>query len=114
MTIKPCKTCGRNFMPTNLGQWTDEHCNVCINAYKNKTQSIYNPGGFVKTDVQILVTVPREVHIKIEEICMNEGKSFSEFFLDLYKLRIFEAPTQGLFEETTLTHKPIKKIKEKK
>ena len=85
--LKPCKTCGRNFMPTNIGEYDNDHCNVCINSYKNKMPKKTKKEIDMETSVKILIEVPREMHIRIEEICMNEGTSFSEFFMNLLKLR---------------------------
>lgn len=56
-------------------------CNNCIlkEEQRNPRKEV------VKMDcVEILIKCPRQDQIEIEEICINEGKDFTRYFLELH------------------------------
>lgn len=73
----PCHACGFNFMRHTR---EEIYCNNCRDKNIPKKE---NPK--MDTDPKILITIPTEVQIDIEEICINEGISFSGYFLNLYR-----------------------------
>jgi hypothetical protein len=75
MNPVPCRNCGYNFMRTTEEIRKDfRHCHNC----KKKEDK---PMG----EVQILVKCPQKIHAEIEEICINKGIDFSEYFISMHK-----------------------------
>jgi hypothetical protein len=87
------------------------YCNCCINSYFKKQN---NKEEKKMSEVQILITFPGEEHIKIEEICMNEGLSFSDYFLALHKIRNGENKPKKETEYEAIPSTNLIKKKDKK
>lgn len=79
MTPIPCIYCGINFMKRFE---EDRVCNNCSLRFSKvnipQPASIPNKGS-VKTQIEI----PDQLYKQIEEYCINEGISLSEYFLGL-------------------------------
>ena len=74
MTPIPCSHCGMNFMRRDLNPDAPKLCNNCLKPKENNVST-----------VKILLECDRQTQIDIEEICINEGINFSEYFLELHK-----------------------------
>jgi hypothetical protein len=104
----PCAHCGTLFMRQTTDTEAPKLCNNCIlKAAKTYTHIGTNP----MSKVTIMLECDREIHIAIEEICLNKGISFSEYFLNLHALN-----TQVEWKvkpDLEITDKPqqIKKVK---
>lgn len=83
----PCAQCGTNFMRHNLDPEFPKLCNNCL--YKAQQNQ---PKGEKKSmaDMKILIEVDRQTNIEIEEKCMNEGITISEYFMRLHRANISE------------------------
>jgi hypothetical protein len=57
-------------------------CNSC-----EVRENIRNPKGKEMQTVGILIQVPKETQIEIEEYCIANGKDFSKYFLELHLAR---------------------------
>ena len=77
----PCAHCGTNFMRHDLSYEAPKLCNNCSHRESQKNKEVKN-----MCDITILIECDRQTQIEIEEICVNEGISFSKYFLDLHKL----------------------------
>lgn len=76
----PCSHCGGNFMRTTTDPDSPKLCNNCLVREEKR-----NPRKEEVMDtVDILIRCPREDQIEIEEICINQGKDFSRYFLELH------------------------------
>lgn len=69
----PCSKCGINFMKQDQNPETPNLCNNCIKPEKKPID-----------EITILIKCDAETQKMIEEICINEGISFSEYFLKLH------------------------------
>ena len=75
----PCVYCGNNFMLHDLNPGVPRYCNNCIKYYKKPITEETKV-----SKIEIIITCEREDQIEIEEICINEGISFSEYFMRLH------------------------------
>ena len=76
----PCAHCGNNFMRQTLDPEAPRLCNSCkLREDKRNPQKEDN-----MTTIDIVITVPREDHIAIEEHCINQGMDLSRYFLELH------------------------------
>ena len=90
----PCANCGRNFMRKTP---TTKLCNSC------EKKPIVD-----ENKIKILIECDKKNHGEIEEKCVNEGITFSQYFMSLhneYKKNIEEIP------ETILPKKRVKNEK---
>lgn len=76
----PCAHCGFNFMRVDLNPDKQPLCNNCL--IKEELRS--PPKEKNMEYIEIKIQIPLEEHKEIEEICINEGISFSSYFLSLY------------------------------
>lgn len=76
----PCAHCGFNFMRVDLNPDKQPLCNNCFVKEELRNPKQEKP---MKT-IEIKIQIPLEEHKEIEEICINEGLSFSSYFLSLY------------------------------
>lgn len=81
MSPIPCAHCGHNFMRHSIDPETPKLCNNCK-----------KPGKKDMNSVTIMIVCDRQTQIDIEEICINEGIDFSEYFLRLHKNKIETIP----------------------
>jgi hypothetical protein len=92
----PCAHCGNNFMRHNLNPELPRLCNNCEIREEKR-----NPKEKKMETIDIVLTVPREDHIAIEEHCINHGIDFSKYFLELHKANtIFERESKRLSENS--------------
>jgi len=108
----PCSHCGNNFMmPTNNLE-APKLCNNCIIREDRRT----NKGEKKMDIVSILIECPREIQVEIEEICINQGVNFTQYFLGLHDCTTRELhETEVLFDARNLKEKNEEsEIKEKK
>lgn len=70
----PCMNCGINFMRQDINPEAPRLCNNCK---KPKVKNM--------SDIQIIIECDRQTQIEIEEICINKGINFSQYFIDLHK-----------------------------
>ena len=63
---------------------TPNVCNNCIKPEKKPAD-----------EVNILITCARKTQIEIEEICINQGVSFSQYFLSLHGLNLIDLKMEG-------------------
>lgn len=66
----PCSNCGRNFMRKTP---TTKLCNCC------EKKPIFD-----ENKIKILIECDKNIHGKIEEECVNSGRTFSQYFIDIY------------------------------
>lgn len=76
----PCSKCGINFMRQDLNPETP---NICNNCFKPEKKPI--------DEISILITCDVATQRAVEEICVCEGISFSEYFLALHKLNLIDS-----------------------
>jgi len=77
----PCAHCGHNFMrPTNDPE-APKLCHNCSIREDKRT----NKGENKMSNVDILITCPRDLQIEIEEHCINQGVDFTKYFLGLHR-----------------------------
>lgn len=89
----PCAHCGHNFMRRDLNPEAEKLCNNCLYKQEQKKPK----GQQTMSEIQILITCERQTQIEIEEICMNQGIDFSQYFLNLHKLNtLFEKERERL------------------
>lgn len=114
MSPTVCMYCGLNFMKK-----FDED-NVCNNCCRRFTPANVTPSIPTKRTVKAQIEMPDEIYKKIEEYCINEGISFSTYFLGLshyFKkkeciIEEVEQETEPLFlsnmeKKTPINDKPI-------
>lgn len=114
MPPKPCAHCGLNFFKSTHELITTNLCNNCLNkSQKNPNNEVIMTNLDI---VSILIELPLKMQIEIEELCINEGISFSKYFINLH-----EAATHGDSEENqakrymeNAINKDFKKNKSKK
>lgn len=78
----PCAHCGNNFMRHDLDPEAPKLCNNCLIRENIRTKK---KDDNTMDSIDILVKCPREIQNEIEEICINEGISFSQYFLNLHE-----------------------------
>lgn len=78
----PCAHCGNNFMRHNLDPEAPKLCNNCSLRETLRTKK---KDDSTMDTIDILVKCPREIQNEIEELCINEGISFSQYFLNLHE-----------------------------
>lgn len=91
----PCAHCGVNFMRRDLHIDAPKICNNCI-----LKDQIRNPKKEVKVDkIQVVLEVDQKTHAEIEEICINKGMTFSEYFLNLHDSENIKVPMRAKMSE---------------
>ena len=75
----PCAHCGVNYMRHSLDPEAPKLCNNCQNTVQQKPKE--KPPV---TDIKVIIMMPSKLQAEIEEICINEGVDFSEYFLNLH------------------------------
>jgi hypothetical protein len=81
----PCAHCGTNFMRRDLNPDAPKLCNNCEYNNKQKEQNRINNKEKNASEIQFLFTCDRKTQIEIEEYCMNEGISISQYFIRLHQ-----------------------------
>jgi len=76
----PCNHCGYNFMRQNLEPDAPRLCNSC-----EVRENIRNPQGKKMDTIGILIQCPKDEHIVIEELCINQGIDLTKYFLKLHR-----------------------------
>ena len=71
----PCSHCGFNFMRRDLSPTAKKLCNNCLLKIKK---------GEKLSDITIRIECDKQTQIDIEEICLNNGIDFSQYFLRLH------------------------------
>lgn len=107
----PCMHCGNNFMRHTNDPEAAKLCNNC-----SVRENIRNPKGKEKMEmITIQIECPRQIQIEIEEICINKGVNFSEYFLDLHEQCTREIHSvEKLFAPEGFIESESKKSKSKK
>ncbi len=76
----PCAHCGGNFMRPTIDPEAPKLCNNCLVREEKR-----NPQTkATMSNVNILLTCPKDVQIEIEELCINKGIDFTRYFLELH------------------------------
>ena len=76
----PCSHCGNNFMRPTIDPEAPKLCNNCSVREEKR-----NPKKVDKmTKIGILIQCPQDVHVEIEELCINRGIDLTKYFLDLH------------------------------
>lgn len=73
----PCNHCGYNFMRQTIDPEAPRLCNSCNIKEQSRTQK----GEKLET-IDILIKVPKDIYVKIEEICINKGINITRYFTD--------------------------------
>lgn len=93
----PCAWCGVNFM-IHRNKKLCNSCELKENAKK---------GVKTVSKINVVIELESSVHAKIEEICMNLGMDFTEYFLMLHNERLIKE--RGLEESGDTSRKRRKK-----
>jgi hypothetical protein len=81
MPPKPCGDCGINFMKVA----EEKLCHTCIRKEKERENKYKKE--YVNMDlIRINIEMDKKTQAEIEEICINDGINFSDYFLELHKL----------------------------
>lgn len=75
----PCNHCGYNFMRRDLTPDAPRLCNGC-----EVRENQRNPKGKKMDTIGILIQCPKDEHIVIEELCINQGIDLTRYFLELH------------------------------
>lgn len=86
MSPQTCKNCGMLFMNPHVGIDTPRLCNNCT-----------KPGEKNMSELEIKIKIPHKVASIIEEKCINQGISISDYFLSLIN---FGPGPQDEFEDS--------------
>ena len=89
---KTCMHCGVNFMKRNPKDEQEKICNSCQNKENQKKGSQNMSSDNVK--IEITIDLNHSEFSKLEELCNNQGMSFSEYFLSLHTLNTNEVCKQ--------------------
>lgn len=81
-----CSHCGFLFMRRDLSLDAPRVCNCCENKEKMRNKTKGESDMEPKNKIQI--ECDQATHAKLEEVCINLGMSFSEYFLDLHHKRM--------------------------
>lgn len=78
----PCSHCGGNFMRPTLDPEAPKLCNNCLlrEEKRNPTKK-----ENMEQTIDIKITCPIKIHNEIEEFCINNGITLSNYFLDLHR-----------------------------
>jgi len=79
----PCAHCGVNYMRHSLDPEAPKLCNNCTNTIQQKPKE-----KIPVTDIKVIIMMPSKIQAEIEEICINMGVDFSEYFLSLHRLSV--------------------------
>lgn len=82
----PCAHCGTNFMRRDLNPDAPKLCNNCEYNNRQREQNRINNKEKSNSQIQLLITCDRSTQIEVEEICMNQGLSISEYFIRMHKI----------------------------
>lgn len=81
MPPKPCGDCGINFMSVA----EEKLCHTCIGKAKEREER--NKKAIKCMDkMKINIECDPRIQAEIEEICINKGINFSQYFLELHTL----------------------------
>ncbi len=76
---KPCMYCGVNFMKKKHWDEKEKTCHSCtLKMNKKKSKE-------VKTMIKIAIDCTPDEHLQLETICFSQGKTFSDYFMDLHR-----------------------------
>lgn len=99
MLPKNCLNCGFLFMPHNP-KIDIKYCNNCISKYEKKEEK-------KSVETKMLITLTSRQAIEIEEICINDGITISEYFSKLHEST--KPLNENEYEEKKTTKKKEKK-----
>lgn len=74
-------------MRRDLARDAPRICNSCVIKEKKRT----NQGDIPVSEMQIIIKCSQEEHAKIEELCVNKGINYSDYFMGLHQLNIQES-----------------------
>jgi hypothetical protein len=101
----PCAHCGVNFMRQSIDPEAPKLCNTCVIRDQQR-----NPKKVVQTmeKTKLLIEVDRKTQVEVEEICINEGISMSDYFMRIHhEARCKSYPTVESFNlPQKSTHSP--------
>lgn len=79
----PCFHCGTNFMRISNDPEASRLCNNCMVLEQKRT-----PKEVIKSDtIGITIQCSRGVHAEVEDICVNNGWTYSDYFSKLHSKR---------------------------
>lgn len=84
MTPVPCHHCGYNFMRSSMNPEEPRLCNSCM--VRENLRNVDKVKKMEDKIVHIVIECPLDIHKKIEEYCLSNGKSYSQYFLELHHL----------------------------
>jgi len=97
MPPKPCSKCGINFMKRDQNPETPNICNNCV-----------RPEKIPADEISILIKCDAATQKVIEEICINEGISFSEYFLKCHEVRKMRDVREMVKSAVAITKEDVK------
>jgi hypothetical protein len=77
----PCNHCGFNFMRQTTDPEAPKLCNSC--ALREEKRSPTKKDNMEKV-ITIQIQFPIKIHNEIEEYCINQGISLSQYFIDMH------------------------------
>lgn len=80
MNPVPCSHCGYNYMRHTTDPEAPRLCNSC----DVREQKRNPPRDTKMQNIDILIKVPQEEYVKIEEYCINNGIDSTKYFLQLH------------------------------
>jgi len=80
-----CAHCANIFMKSTTENEANNLCNNCF-----LREELRNKKPEEITTIGILIQLPRELQIEIEEICINQGVDFSKYFINLHENKLLE------------------------
>lgn len=81
----PCAHCGTNFMRHNLDPEAPKICNNCVIRERDREKTLKKPGVKDMSKIQIMIEFDPKTQVEVEELCMNRGISYSQYFLQLHE-----------------------------
>lgn len=82
MSPIPCSHCGNNFMRQTIDPEAPKLCNNC--SLREEKRNPKKEGNMELDIVNILVKCPKHLYTDIEEVCINNGTTPSDYFLKLH------------------------------
>ena len=77
----PCSHCGFNFMRNSLNPYAANLCNNCVIAENIRN----NKKACEMEESKILISCSKEMVREIEEFCLMDNLSFSDYFKNLHE-----------------------------
>lgn len=93
----PCSHCGGNFMRPTPDPEAPKLCNNCLlrEEKRNPTKK-----ENMESTIDIKISCPISMHNEIEEYCINNGISLTNYFIDLHKINtVFHKEREKLIKE---------------